>query len=127
MASNPIYVSNFLSIMSKTSAHCIYRIYLIIVLSHFTNYTLAQTRDINLLKKIYINHPTKLDGTFRLITKTSPSIWLTTPFSLIVVGIDNRNESITKGGFIMLISLVTAVTLHYELKLIQKQFDGKLM
>jgi membrane-associated phospholipid phosphatase len=91
------------------------------VLCHFTKYTLAQTRDLDLLKKIYIDHPTKLDGTFRLISKTSPSVWIITPCSEIIAGMFTRNEGLKNTGFISLVSLVTAGTLHDEMKLIFKR------
>jgi membrane-associated phospholipid phosphatase len=76
----------------------------------------AQSSDIVLLKKIYISHPTKLDGTFRLITATAPAVWIIIPFSEITVGIDTRNEGLKIAGFISVTSLISAAVLQYELK-----------
>jgi membrane-associated phospholipid phosphatase len=93
----------------------------------FVNYSFGQNADLDLLKKININHPCKLDGTFRFIANTTSAISIAIPVVVVGDGFINNNHDISTKGIVMGVSLLTAMTLTTGLKFIirrQRPFDA---
>ncbi len=97
--------------------------YVLLLISFLiADYSFGQNADLNLLKKININHPCKLDGTFRLISNTTRTLSIATPLAVIITGIAEDEPDVTRKGFVIGASFLTAMTLETCLKhLVRRQ------
>jgi membrane-associated phospholipid phosphatase len=99
----------------------------IIILFLFVNLSFGQNADLELLKKININHPCKLDGTFRFIANSTGAISIATPFAIIGAGIITNKYEVTNKGIITGVSLLTALAVTTGIKFVirrERPFDA---
>jgi Membrane-associated phospholipid phosphatase len=81
---------------------------LLTLLFFFSHASYGQNADIKLLREINLNRNKSLDGTFKIITKTSPYISVALPISMLGIGLVENDSTLARKAIVIGTSVVAA-------------------